>query len=142
MVNRQKIERILGDIERYFDDLKSLLPVTKSQLERDTKLQYSCAFLIEQIVNECINLGNHVLSSLKLKSPSTFSQLFDNLANASIISKNTCEEMKYLVRVRNALAHRYGEFGLGELAESSRRIEGARAFVKEVIEKLKELGQV
>nr|MDO8097702.1 DUF86 domain-containing protein [Candidatus Njordarchaeota archaeon] len=142
MVNRQKIERILGDIEKYFDDLESLLPVTVRQLEKDTKLQYSIAFLVEQIVNECINLGNHVLSSMKLQPPSTFSQVFDNLAKADFIFKKTSEEMKYLVRARNALAHRYGKFGLNELAESTHKIGGAKMFVGELTKKLRELGKV
>jgi uncharacterized protein YutE (UPF0331/DUF86 family) len=132
----------VGDIERYFQDLEGLLPVTENQLKNDSKLQYSIAFLTEQIVNECINLGNHVLSSMKLQPPSTFSQVFDNLAKAGLISTDTSEEMKYLVRVRNALAHRYGEFGFNGLVESSTRIGGAKLFVEELTKSLKKTGKI
>jgi uncharacterized protein YutE (UPF0331/DUF86 family) len=142
MVNRQKIESTLRDIERYFDDLESFMPVTVEQLEKDAKLQYSIAFIIEQIVNECINLGNHVLSSMKLEPPSTFSQIFDNLTKAGFISAKTSEDMKYLVRIRNALAHQYGRFGLDDLVKSSTRIQEAKTFVQQLTRKLKELGKV
>jgi uncharacterized protein YutE (UPF0331/DUF86 family) len=50
--------------------------------------------------------------------------------------------MKYLVRTRNALAHRYGEFGLNDLPESTHRIVGAKTFFEEFTKRLRELGKV
>lgn len=79
---------------------------------------------------------------MKLPPPSTFSQVFDNLADAHYISRDTSEEMKYLVRIRNALARRYGEFTMNELTESTRRIEAAKTFAKELTKKLRELEKV
>jgi len=136
MVEKLKVNALLRDIEKYLNDLESFFPIDEDRFEEDLKLQYSIAFLLEQIVNECINLGNHVLSSLDLEPPSTFSEIFENLARASLISKKNSEAMKEFVRVRNLIAHRYGKISREDLVKATKEVGGIKIFIKDLLEHL------
>lgn len=135
MVNPRKVSEILRDIENYLQDLLSF-KVNEKSLE-DKKMQYCVAFLLEQIVNECINLGNHIISTLELDLPETYAEIFESLKKGGIISQATSNEMKYFVKIRNLIVHRYGRVTIEDMVEAANKIEGIRAFIREVISSLK-----
>jgi uncharacterized protein YutE (UPF0331/DUF86 family) len=135
MVNRSKVNVILEDIEKYLKELESLLPVTPEDL-RNIERKYSLAFLLEQIVNECINLGNHIISEKDLGTPASFKEVFDLLAKEDLISSRTAERMKRLVEIRNIIAHRYGKFSNNELLDALKNRKSIKEFVEELIPKI------
>jgi uncharacterized protein YutE (UPF0331/DUF86 family) len=135
MVNPRKVSEILRDIEKYLGDLLSF-KIDEKSLE-EMKMQYCVAFLLEQIVNECINLGNHVISTLDLELPETYAEIFENLRRGKIISEATSNEMKYFVRIRNLIVHRYGRATINDMVEAVNKIEVIKTFLSEVITSLK-----
>jgi uncharacterized protein YutE (UPF0331/DUF86 family) len=135
MVNPRKVSEILRDIEKYLGDLLSF-KIDEKSLE-EMKMQYCVAFLLEQIVNECINLGNHVISTLDLELPETYAEIFENLRRGKIISEATSNEMKYFVRIRNLIVHRYGRITINDMVEAVNKIEVIKTFLSEVITSLK-----
>lgn len=137
MVNRGKVNRILEDVERYLKDLESLLPVTLEKLEEDIERRYSIAFLLEQIVNECINLGNHIISEKDLGMPTTFKEIFDKLAKSSLISEGVAENMKKLIEIRNIIAHRYGKFSNEDLLEALEKRKSIENFIEELVKNIR-----
>lgn len=137
MVNPNKVNKILADVEKYLKEMEGLLPVTLDTLRKNIERRYSLAFLLEQIVNECINLGNHVISEKDLGPVTTFKEVFDRLAKVELVSEKTAEGMKKLVEIRHIIAHRYGGFSNEELLEALKRRSHVKNFVEELIEKIK-----
>lgn len=135
-IDNLKVNGLIEDIERYLRDLESFKPISATTLHGDTKLQYSVAFTIEQIVNECINLGNHVLAVLALKTPQYFAEIFENLYDGSLISKNVKDKMINLVKLRNIIAHRYGRITDAELVEAVKEIEIVSSYLSELIKNI------
>lgn len=136
MVNTHKVNRILRDLEVYLEDLDEIVPESKEELSKNKEKEYSSAFLLEQVVNECINLGNHVISSRNLDVPESFKQVFDELSEAGIITSETSEHMMEFVEIRNILAHRYGKFPVDELWEGINKRKRINKFIEQVCESL------
>lgn len=72
--------------------------------------------------------------------PGTYSEVFENLAKAGIISGETSEKMKYFVRIRNLIAHRYGRITTRDMVEAVSKIEDVKNFVREVLANLRKRG--
>lgn len=134
-MNKLKVSKIIRDIEAYLKDLEDHKPLSEQMLKSDKDKQYIVSFLIEQIVNECINLGNHIISSKNLEIPSTTKEVFDFLAKNKIISNPVSEQMKEAVAVRNVIAHRYMNLSIKELMNTANGIAIVRKFMDMVLKK-------
>jgi uncharacterized protein YutE (UPF0331/DUF86 family) len=136
MVNRNKVNQILKILERYMEELNGMKPLNLNELKKVEK-RYATAFLIEQIVNECINLGNHLISTLDLETPSSFKEVFDNLVKGKIITTKTAEKMKFLVEIRNVIAHRYRSFSNQDLLNAVKKIGAVKEYVNEILKSIR-----
>lgn len=132
-MNKLKVSKIIRDIEAYLKDLESHTPLSEEVLRSEKDKQYIVSFLIEQIVNESINLGNHIISSKNLEIPSTSKEVFDILAENKLISEPVAEKMKDVVALRNVIAHRYMTLSLEELAETANNIAVVKKFTDMVL---------
>lgn len=138
MVNRLKVNTILKKLEGYVEDINSLKPISVEELKKDSKKEYAVAFLIEQIVNECINLGNHIVSSENLNIPTSYKKIFEILENNKFVSKEISEKMQRLVEIRNRIAHVYGYLPLEELIEAVSLLTYVEKFARDLTERFKQ----
>lgn len=138
-LNFLKINSLIKDIEDYILKLKSFMPFSENDLEKDIKLQFSVAFGIEQITNECINLGNHLISSLDFEQPTTFTSIFVTLQRNKVISLETSNKLQEFVQVRNEIAHRYGKVTNKELVVKSKELPFIKKFIEEILVYIKKL---
>ncbi|MEW6070198.1 MAG: DUF86 domain-containing protein, partial [Candidatus Thermoplasmatota archaeon] len=104
--------------------------------EKNIERRYSIAFVLEQIVNECINLGNHIISEKELGQPESYKDIFEILAKNGLISKAVAEDMKYFVEVRNIIAHRYGKFPNRDLLNAVRKRKYIEKFTQQLVKKI------
>lgn len=132
-MNKLKVSKIVRSIETHLKDLEGHMPVSERMLSSDKDKQYIVSFLLEQIVNESINLGNHVISFKNLEIPSTSKEIFDILAENKIITNPVAERMKEAVAVRNVIAHRYMSLSLEELANSAKNMGTVKKFIDMVL---------
>ena len=131
-MNKMKVLETVRRIETYSKDMKNQMPVNEQTLKNKNK-EYIVSFLIQQITNECIGLGNHMISSLDLELPSTTKEIFDILAENGLISKEVAEGMKDFIRVRNLIAHRYAHLKMADLANVANRLEIIESFVDQLV---------
>jgi len=137
-MNKLKVNKLIEDIEAYISELEGYLPITEVELKTNKQKQYAISFIIEQIANESINLGNHLISSFGLRLPSTSKEVFDILEEGDFITSNTVKNMKKLVEVRNIIAHRYVVLALDELVGLVNNMDFVRDFIREIIDKVNE----
>lgn len=135
-MNKLKVTKLIKSIREYIWDLKEYLPLDEKKL-KNKKRKYLVSFLVQQIANECISLGNHIISSFNLEIPSTSVEIFDILAKHKFITEKVGEKMKNLVRTRNIIAHRYITLDLNQLAERANEIEIADKFIKQLLNRVK-----
>lgn len=63
--------------------------------------------LFQICIEECLNIGNHIICGLNLKRTDTYKEIFIRLKEAKIISKNLKEKMLDFTTMRNRLVHLY-----------------------------------
>jgi uncharacterized protein YutE (UPF0331/DUF86 family) len=134
--DKTKIGKILSDIERYQRDLNKLKIKTPSELRKMEKF-YTSSMLIFSLVNSAIDLGNEIISAKKLELPTSYREIFEILEKNKIIDKKTKDALIELVRVRNAIAHRYFLITPTSLFKSLKKIWSTRKFANKVKELIK-----
>jgi len=125
--------KLFTDLERYLNDLESLLPEEEEFLESKT-LQYSVSMLMMNIINCCVDLGNEVISLKSLGYPGTYKETFSILGKNKLINISLVKKMKQLVGLRNLLAHEYGEINFELLYEQAEELNHIEEFASKMAE--------
>jgi uncharacterized protein YutE (UPF0331/DUF86 family) len=131
-MNRLKVTEIAKRIETYLDDIEKQKPINEESLKDRNKL-YIVSFLIQQVTNDCISLGNHAISSSDLRLPSSAREVFEILSENGFISGETTAAMKDFVRVGNLIAHRYARLLPEELANVANRTDVIKDFLNQLL---------
>jgi uncharacterized protein YutE (UPF0331/DUF86 family) len=131
--DKVKISKILSDIRRYFRDLEEQKVKKLEDLRRKDKF-YSCSMLVFSLVNSAIDLGNEMISAKKLEMPHSYREIFEILSREGIIDKKMENDLIELVRIRNAIAHRYFIVTPKRLFISFQKLESLKKFAKKVEE--------
>jgi uncharacterized protein YutE (UPF0331/DUF86 family) len=95
---------------------------------------YSCSMLVFSLVNSAIDLGNEMISAEKLEMPHSYREIFEILSKERIIDKKIGNDLIELVRIRNAIAHRYFAVTPKKLFTSLQKLESLKKFAKKVEE--------
>jgi uncharacterized protein YutE (UPF0331/DUF86 family) len=131
--DKVKISKILSDVRRYFRDLEEQKVKKLEDLRRKDKF-YSCSMLVFSLVNSAIDLGNEMISAEKLEMPHSYREIFEILSREGIIDKKMENDLIELVRIRNAIAHRYFAVTPKKLFTSLQKLESLKKFAKKVEE--------
>lgn len=104
MIEKERIAIMIKDIERHFSDMSSIHIENKSCLGEPEK-KHAVSMLVFSIMNRALDIANEIMSGSALPAPASYRDSFDILKNAKIISSGTAENMAWLVRYRNIIAH-------------------------------------
>lgn len=108
MYDRERITRIIGDINRYHKDLDILSIRTPGDLADRTNY-YALSMVLFSLINAVIDLAEEVVLRGDLGTPSTYREIFSLLERNGIIDSHMNKIMSRLVSYRNRLAREYGE---------------------------------
>jgi uncharacterized protein YutE (UPF0331/DUF86 family) len=103
--DKEKVAKIIDDVEKYLAEL-SQWNVDEDKVE-DHKMLHASAMLIFSIMNRLIDLGNEIVSTMKLGVPSTYKDIFFMLYQKKLLTSAERENVNKLVEYRNAIAHAY-----------------------------------
>ncbi len=129
MYDKERIARMLNDIDRYFGDFEKIKIIKASDLEDKQKF-YSASMILFSIINRAIDLANEMIVANNFKIAATYRETFDILSKNNLISKELAEEMTDLIYYRNNLSHQYHDFDEKKLFAVCKKIETAKAFTK------------
>ncbi len=129
-----QIERLKEHIGKIKDlkDRKEQKEILIPAIERNLQLA----------IEDCLNIGNHIISGLSLKRPDTYKEIFRNLRKENIISEELEKEMVKLTGLRNRLVHLYWEVDEEEVLNVCENLNIFEKFVKEVLDFLKSKGHI
>lgn len=106
------IEKIIKRLLLLDENLKKLKLEKTISLEEYLK-NYRTRAVIERLlqitIEDCISIGNMIISFENFKKPETYADIFIELAANNIIPENLKEEFVKIARFRNMLTHIYWE---------------------------------
>jgi len=134
--DKQRIARIISDIEKYLSDLQKLEP---KQID-DKKTYYAASMLLLTLANRTIDLGDAIVTGGNFGFPSTYRVIFSLLKENGVIDKKMEEELGHIVHYRNLLSHEYAEITTKDVLafwKSASSISRFMQRVKEFLQKRK-----
>ncbi|RLF64314.1 MAG: hypothetical protein DRN33_02470 [Thermoplasmata archaeon] len=128
-----RLASIISRIERHKEKAMELVEKDISDYLVFNSLAMECF----QAVNSAIELGEFLVSENNLGLPSTYREIFELLYKNKMISRETLNDMKRLVFLRNLIAHEYYTIKEGELREMTDRL----SCLDELVETAKKLNK-
>lgn len=131
MFDMERITHIIGDMEKYFTDMKELEIEDIDDLD-DKRNFYSLSMLLFSILNRAIDLGEEIIAGKRLGVPSRYRDVFKILAQNKIIGKTLEKQLSDLVFYRNLLSHEYHDLSVDDVFDVFKRIDVVRRFVEAI----------
>ena len=101
------IKTKLESLRKCLDRIESKRPETLEDLIQDIDTQDIIALNLERSVQLCVDIANHVLSSLDDAPAMSMAESFDRLSEKKIISNELGKNLKKAVGFRNLSVHAY-----------------------------------
>ena len=131
MLNKERLNFIVEDINIYFEKLRKIAP-TKENLNNDEKF-LSTSMAIFQILNRMIDLADEIVKIEKIGYPLQIKDLFTFLEEKNIIDKKLERKLKDLVISRNKFSHRYGNITKEEILLILKELDSVKDFIKVIL---------
>jgi uncharacterized protein YutE (UPF0331/DUF86 family) len=108
MVEKMVVERyqLMKELEKRIAKWKEDERVSFETFKNDFDKQNSICYNMLIAIQTAIDLGNLILER-KLKTASTYAEIFEVLGEENIISNKLAKQLSSLARFRNVLAHLY-----------------------------------
>jgi len=109
MVDREKVERKIQQLDEFLHILENLSKISNSELLKDPIKIGSIKYYLQVSIESCIDIATHIISSERFRPPKDYGDTFNILSEEAIISDNFTQIMKKMVKFRNRIVHLYGE---------------------------------
>lgn len=106
---KERINDKIEEIEKYLSELAEIKPDNLEDYTHDFKSKAACERYAEIIIEAIINLAFLLIKEKNLPSPENDLEAFDVLKQNNIIPAELADRLKDAKRMRNILAHEYGE---------------------------------
>ncbi|MFC1496824.1 DUF86 domain-containing protein, partial [Candidatus Margulisiibacteriota bacterium] len=107
MLDHNLLDRKLLALENFINEIKELQGHTLEEFLKDGKLQDLAERRLETAIQCCIDIANHIISSLSLGQPEDYAESFEILGNKFIIPEDFAKILSDMARFRNVLVHMY-----------------------------------
>ena len=109
MVNQTKVQRLIRNLNDYLAHLQNLGGLGKTDVLSDPYKRGAARYYLQVAIECCIDIGNHVISSERLRLPKTHRDTFQILAEAGIICNDFSGTLQQMASMRNRLVHLYSD---------------------------------
>jgi len=121
MIDRHFIETKLSYIQSYCVELDNILAFTDIEIKRDFIKLRALERILQLIVDEIIDINNHIIRYHPLTVPEDFQSSFRVLAEHKILPEEFADKIAPVVGLRNRLIHRYEKINLDLLLQAIRK---------------------
>jgi len=105
----ERINDKIIEIEKYLEELESVLPKNFEEYSSDWKIRDICERRFERIIEAVVDLGFLIIKERNLNTPEDDKNIFDILSNSSFISPELSEKLKNAKGMRNVIVHEYSK---------------------------------
>lgn len=109
MVDAVRLRDLLDRLRDTSANLDRLASLGRAAVRNDTDRLNSAKYLFVLAAEQCIDIGQHIVSSEGLPAPATFADVFAILRDAGWMTADSAERLGELARFRNLLVHGYAD---------------------------------
>lgn len=133
MIDRRFIETKLSYIQTYYKELEEDLMYSNDEIKKGVLKLRALERILQLIVDEMIDINNHIIRYAHLRVPEDFQSSFLILAEKEILPEEFARRIAPVVGLRNRLVHRYEMINLDILLDTTRKNkEDFKEYVKHV----------
>jgi uncharacterized protein YutE (UPF0331/DUF86 family) len=107
MVRRDVAERKVARAAAWLDDAEALLATPVDEFARDARSRDLACFYLFLAIQECIDLGAHIVGDAGWAPPDEIESTFDIMADKGMIERSLADSMRGAAGLRNRIAHGY-----------------------------------
>jgi len=136
-MDKEVILNKLDSLSRCIARIESKNPHCLEALESDLDLQDVIVLNLERAVQQCVDIGVHVLSFDKSILPDSMAETFNALESRKVISRGIADRMIKAVGFRNTAVHAYQALDWIIIDKIiNHHLDDFRKFAKEIYGKL------
>jgi uncharacterized protein YutE (UPF0331/DUF86 family) len=114
-------EKLLIQSDRVEEHLSEINRIKEKVSKKENEILYSALErLLQLVIEDCLNIGSHIISGLNLKRADSYKEIFLRLEEGKIISNELGGKMQEFVSFRNRLVHMYLEVNRSEVQKSGK----------------------
>lgn len=110
-----KAERVRGRLAR----IRQAIAKGRAPFVADEGLLEQAAFNVFLAMQECLDIASHVVADEGWGAPATLAEAFDLLERHGVVTPGTATAMRSGTKLRNLIAHAYGDLDAGRLYDSA-----------------------
>lgn len=107
MVDKPKLDQMLGNLKRYHDVLKELSRIPEHDFLADKHKVGSAKYHFVVAIECCIDIANHIIASECFRFPGDNAESFVILVENGILDADRKAALRGMARFRNRLVHLY-----------------------------------
>ncbi|NCF74930.1 MAG: DUF86 domain-containing protein [Xanthomonadaceae bacterium] len=114
---KQKLDRIID----YLAETEDLFKLSDKEIKKDFTKFHTAERLLQLIVDEIIDINQHFIKELDLKTPEDFQSTFYILGENKILPLEFAQKIAPVVGMRNRIVHRYEKLDKNLFIEKFRK---------------------
>lgn len=121
MIDKAFLEAKLSYIQTYYQELDNVLLYSDEEIKQDFLKLRATERILQLIVDEIIDINNHIIRYSNLSVPDDFQGSFMILSDNKILPEDFAGRIAPVVGVRNRLVHRYEKIDLNIILDAVRK---------------------
>ena len=109
MVDKPKLDQMLGNLKRYVASLRTLGGVSREEFLASPDKIGSAKYHFVIAIECCIDVANHIIASQRFRMPRDNADSFVVLAEEGVLPAESKSAFRAMARFRNRLVHLYWE---------------------------------
>ena len=140
MVNQEKVEGILRNLEQYTGHLHTLATFSRDELLADAIKLGAAKYYLQVAIECCLDLSGHIIAAERFRAPKDYADTFKVLNEQGVFPDHFTQRLQQMARFRNLLVHLYAEVDNAQVYEGLQADLGDfETFVRHVLEFLARL---
>lgn len=107
MVDKLLIGRKLSRMDTYLKQVREFSKISENEYKKNWKTQRIVERTLQILVEECIDIANHIIADEGMRLPAGYADTFQVLMENGIINKKLSATMEKMAKFRNVVIHQY-----------------------------------
>jgi uncharacterized protein YutE (UPF0331/DUF86 family) len=107
LVDKLLIGRKLSRMDTYLKQVREFSKISENEYKKNWKTQRIVERTLQILVEECIDIANHIIADEGMRLPAGYADTFQVLMENGIINKKLSATMEKMAKFRNVVIHQY-----------------------------------
>lgn len=112
MIDEEKFQGKVDVVDR---NLRKLDGLDFSELEDDFWMQQAVKHTLQEVIEACIDIANHIIASQGFERPDEYRGYFRVLGDEGVIERDLADRLGDMAGFRNILVHRYADVDMDKV---------------------------